>query len=139
MIPTQLSAVAACGKAPETDVTVDRITQYRARPGPHDWGSSWEGLTQTRPGLLPYAGALRVVGSEELRTRGFRVPRFGVLVGSFNNSCLSVLAFPHFHLTRLRDGDPSHTGLSVLVHPHFRLTRLLEGDLNDQSPLKMLR
>ena len=46
-------------------------------------------------------------------------------------------AHPHFHLTRLRDGDPSHTDLTVLVYPHFRLTRLLEGDLNDQSPLKM--
>ena len=23
---------------------------------------------------------------------------------------LSVLAFPHVQLTRLRDGDPSHTG-----------------------------
>ena len=27
------------------------------------------------------------------------------------NTGLSVLAYPHFHLTRLRDGDPSRTGL----------------------------
>ena len=53
------------------------------------------------------------------------------------NTGLPVVAFPHFHLKRLRDGDPSNTGLTVLVYPHFRLTRLLEGDLNDQSPLKM--
>ena len=45
-----------------------------------------------------------------------------------------VLAFPHVHLTRLLDGDPS---LPVLVYPHFRLTRLLEDDLNDQFPLKV--
>ena len=41
-----------------------------------------------------------------------------------NSTGLTVLAFPQVHLTRLRDGDPSHTGLSVLVYPHFRLTRL---------------
>ena len=37
---------------------------------------------------------------------------------------LPVLAFPHVHLTRLRDGDPSRTGLPVLVYPHVRLTQL---------------
>ena len=47
------------------------------------------------------------------------------------NTGLPALAFPHFHLTQLRGGDPSHTGLSVRVYPHFRLTRLLEGDLNE--------
>ena len=36
---------------------------------------------------------------------------------------LPVLAFPHVHLTRLWDGDPSRTGLSVLVYLHFRLTQ----------------
>ena len=45
------------------------------------------------------------------------------------NTGLSLLAYPHFHLTRLRDGDPSHTGPPVLVYPHFRLTRLLEGEV----------
>ena len=38
---------------------VRRIALYRAHPGPHYWRSTWEGLTQTRPALLPYAGALR--------------------------------------------------------------------------------
>ena len=28
------------------------VSSIRAGPGPHDWGSSWEGLTQTRPALL---------------------------------------------------------------------------------------
>ena len=40
------------------------------------------------------------------------------------NTGLTVLAFPHFHLTRLRDGDPSRTGLTILVYPHCRLTQL---------------
>ena len=35
------------------------VSSVRTRPRPHHWGSSWEGLTQTRPALLPYAGALR--------------------------------------------------------------------------------
>ena len=30
-----------------------------------------------------------------------------------------------------------NTGLPVLAFPHFHLLRLLEGDLNDQAPLKM--
>ena len=30
-----------------------------------------------------------------------------------------------------------NTGLSVLAFPHVHLTRLLEGDLNDQFPLKV--
>ena len=50
------------------------------------------------------------------------------------NPGLPVRASPHFHLTRLRDGDPSHTGLTVLAFPHVYFTRLLEGDLNDQFP-----
>ena len=43
--------------APQTNATADRIiiALYRARPGPHDWDSGREGLTQTRPALLPYA------------------------------------------------------------------------------------
>ena len=41
------------------------VSTVLARPGPHDWGIQLGGLglTQTRPALLPYAGALR--GSEE--------------------------------------------------------------------------
>ena len=50
-----------------------------------------------------------------------------IFVGLFNNPS-DVSEEYGFHLTRLRDGDPSHTGLPVLVYPHFRLTRLLEGD-----------
>ena len=63
--------------APQTDVRIFVASLYRARPGPHDWGSSWKGLTQTRPALLPYARALRERGSEKPRTRGFRVPTGG--------------------------------------------------------------
>ena len=54
------------------------------------------------------------------------------------NTGLRVLVYPHFHFTRLLDGDPSlNTGLAVLVYPHFHLTRLLDGDPNDQFPLKV--
>ena len=59
--------------APWTDVCRPQNLLY---PGPHDWGSRWKGLTKKRPALLPNVGALRV-GSEEPRTRGFRVPRVG--------------------------------------------------------------
>ena len=48
-----------------------RIPQHDLYPGPHGWGYSWEGLTQTRL-ALPYAGAPRC-GYEEARTPGFRV------------------------------------------------------------------
>ena len=49
------------------------LTLFRSVQLIHDWGSSWEGLTKTRPALLLHAGALREVGSEEPRTRGFRI------------------------------------------------------------------
>ena len=42
----------------------------------------------------------------------------------FSCTGLTVLAFPHIHVTRSRNGDPSRTGLTILVYPHFRLTRL---------------
>ena len=57
-----------------------RANQYRsvrARPGPRDWGSSWEGLTQTRPALLSNAGALREWVPKSRGPGGFRVPRGG--------------------------------------------------------------
>ena len=53
---------------------------------------------------------------------------FWILVGLVNNSCevsedygSPVLAFPHVHLTRLRDGYLSRTGHRVLVYPRARL------------------
>ena len=38
-------------------------------------GSSWEGLTQTRPALLPYAGALRAWVPKSRGPEGSRSPR----------------------------------------------------------------
>ena len=47
-----------------------------------------------------------------------------------------VLGFWLVHATTLLMFQ-KNTGLPVLVYPHFHLTRLLEGDLNDQFPLKV--
>ena len=63
---------------PWTTVTVDPvIALYSLNPGPHYWGSCREGLTQTRPALLPYAGAPRGWVPKSRRRSGS--PRVGVL------------------------------------------------------------
>ena len=46
--------------APDGCNNVRRIALYMTHPGPHTSRFSREGLTQTRPALLPHAGALRV-------------------------------------------------------------------------------
>ena len=45
------------------------VSSVRARPGPHYWGSSWEGLTQTRPAPGGF-GSPRVGKDTELRRCG---------------------------------------------------------------------
>ena len=77
---------------------------YELDPGPHDWGSSWEGLTQTRPALLPNAGAFREVGSEEPRTQGFWV------------TTVELLLFPEYSRYSVVPPDPQADRLSAL-HP----------------------
>ena len=58
------------------------VSPVRARRGPHDWGSSWEGLTQTRRALLPAQGALRVWAPKSRGPRGV-----WVFTGGGSNCC----------------------------------------------------
>ena len=46
-------------RTPQNVIMLTAVSPVLAQPGPHNWGSTWEGLTQTRPALLPYAGGLR--------------------------------------------------------------------------------
>ena len=55
---------------------------------------------------------------------GVRLVHVTTLLKFQKSTGLTVLAFPHVRLTRLRDGDPSRTGLPVLAFPHVRLTQL---------------
>ena len=65
---------------PWTNVTVDRIIALqRHSPGPHFWGFNREGLTQTRPAVLPYEGDLRVWVPKSRRPGGSESPRVGVV------------------------------------------------------------
>ena len=60
---------------PWTNVTVDpNIALYRLNPGPHCWGPSREGLTQTRPALLTSAEGLLGGGSGRAEDRGVLGP-----------------------------------------------------------------
>ena len=74
-----MSAVAASDGCND----VRRIALHMAHAGPHYWGSSWEGLTQTRPALLPYAGALRAWVPKSRGPGGSGSPRVGAWIVAF--------------------------------------------------------
>ena len=98
------TAFETCVSAPDGRNNVRRIALRRAHPGPHYWGSIWEGLTQTpRAPLLrraplqewvPKSRGLRGSGSPQIRSchsSASSRPRRG---GGRNRLKLSAVADP---------------------------------------------
>ena len=57
------------------------IVLHRSNPGPHDRGSSWEGLTQTHPAVPPTQKA-----------RGSGSPRVGGSIASFSSKSPTIMS-----------------------------------------------